>query len=267
MLIDVPDELPAGAFRIVSLVPSITALLYELGLDAETVGITRFCIHPPQWQHEKKLVGGTKDLNTDIIRQLQPDLIIANQEENEREPIEQLAQQFNVWVTRVQTLEDALQLIEQLGLITRRSGKSRWLIETIQQYFAALPAIHSTRKAAYLIWRKPYMAAGGDTYIHDLFTRAGLQNIFSEQLRYPVTHVNELREAGCEVLLLSSEPFPFSKKHQLELEAVLPDTRIILVPGEPFSWYGSHLLQAPAALLQLMQQTGTCEPVFPASHH
>ena len=267
MLITATDELPVGITRIVSLVPSITALLHALDLDAETIGITRFCIHPPQWQEQKTCIGGTKDVKVETIRQLQPDLIIANLEENEREPIEQLSQQFPVWVTHIKTLEDALHLIEQLGRITGRTLQSETLINKIVGEFENLPAIRSTRKAAYLIWRKPYMAAGGDTYIHDLFTRAGLINIFSEQLRYPVTDTAELQKFGCEVVLLSSEPFPFSQKHQLELEAALPGTQVILVPGEPFSWYGSHLLQAPAAIVQLMQNTGTCEPVFPPNSH
>ena len=231
--------------RIISLVPSQTELLYHLGLQSETVGITRFCVHPNTWFHTKARVGGTKTINYDKIHQLKPDLIIANKEENIKEQIEQLALHYPVWLTDVNTLEDALQMISDIGTLTGKNEKALSLNTQIKNAFYDLSIIKKPIKTAYMIWRKPYMTVGGDTFINNMLVKCGFQNIFAHRTRYPEISIEELSIANCQLLLLSSEPYPVKQKHVDELSKQLPSTKIILVDGELFSWYGSRLLKAP----------------------
>lgn len=247
-----PVELPASPRSIVSLVPSITELLYTLQLDEQVTGITKFCIHPNNWFREKTRVGGTKNIKADVIHELQPDLIIANKEENVKEQIEELAQHYPVWVTDVNNLADAMVMIEQIGAITSTQPGATRLISQINAAFSDLPQKNQPLKAGYLIWRNPYMTIGKDTFIHDMLARCGFKNIFDNTTRYPAIDTWQL--AQCDLLLLSSEPYPFQQKHIDELQAQLPNTRIILVDGEMFSWYGSRLLHAPAYFTNLLQQ-------------
>ncbi|MBS1743661.1 MAG: ABC transporter substrate-binding protein [Bacteroidetes bacterium] len=246
--------LPDPPLRIVSLVPSQTELLYYLGLETETIAITRFCVHPEHWFRSKTRIGGTKALHLEKIKELTPDLIIANNEENVKEQVEALAELFPVWVTDVKTLDDALQMIIDVGNLTHRVAGAVRLTESIKQSFSELDQMITGTKpvnAAYLIWRDPYMSIGNDTFIHDLMQRAGLQNIFSYTTRYPDITINQLKEKNCELILLSSEPYPFSEKHVKELQDALPEMPVMLVDGEMFSWYGSRLLDAAAYLKEL----------------
>lgn len=245
------DYLPK---RIVSLVPSQTELLYDLNLNAETTGITKFCVHPQSWFKTKERVGGTKTVNIEKIHQLKPDLIIANKEENVKEQIEALAEDYPVWVTDVNNLADALQMIADIGKITGRSEAANTLINNTAGAFTEIPKMNEPVKTAYLIWRKPYMAAGGGTFINDMLQICGFENIFDATARYPEVNIAELQTAGCQLLLLSSEPYPFKQKHIDELSGQLPGSKIILVDGEMFSWYGSRLLQSPAYFTQLIAQ-------------
>jgi len=232
--------------RIVSLVPSQTELLCDLGLDQTIIGITKFCVHPQHWFRQKKRVGGTKSIHIDIIKSLQPDLIIANKEENEKEQVEELAASYPLWISDIRNLEGALDMIAAIGMITGTETAAHSIVKKITDGFAVLPAVYKKTRAAYLIWQEPYMSIGADTFIHDMLSRAGFENIFSDRSRYPVVSVEEISERDCAVVLLSSEPFPFKEKHQVILQEKLPSTKIILVDGEMFSWYGSRLLHAPA---------------------
>lgn len=247
-------RLPAIPKRIISLVPSQTELLADLGLTSEVVGITKFCIHPNKWFRSKTRVGGTKQVNTDIIHSLHPDLVIANKEENVKEQVEELQKRYPVWISDVNNLEDAYAMIEQVGAMTGREQQARILLQQINTAFSQLPAPDSRPRTAYLIWQKPYMTVGGDTFIHSMLELAGFENIFMEKTRYPEITIDELKKANCELLLLSSEPFPFQQKHIDELQPLLPDTRIMLADGELFSWYGSRLLKAPAYFTALQKQ-------------
>jgi ABC-type Fe3+-hydroxamate transport system substrate-binding protein len=229
--------------RIVSLVPSQTELLADLGLEEEVVGVTKFCVHPAHWLKEKTVIGGTKQLHLDRIRQLQPDLIIANQEENDREQVLTLAREFPVWGSRVVDLPSAWEMITAIGAITGRESAAQQLVGSIRDEFVQLEQF-PLRSAAYLIWRKPYMASGGDTFIHAMLRRAGFTNVFGDQDRYPEVSPEALAAADPEVILLSSEPYPFGEKHLAELSAICPKAEIRLVDGEMFSWYGSRLLKA-----------------------
>lgn len=239
--------------RIISLVPSQTELLYDLGLGDKVVGITKFCIHPKEWFRIKTRIGGTKNIHFSIIEGLRPDLIIANKEENVKEQIEQLAQKFDVMVTDVNNLDEALNMISEIGLVTDTNEKAAKIVELISSAFNSIPIeSFSFKKAAYLIWKDPYMAAGNNTFIHDMLPYCGLKNVLAHTSRYPEITLEQLKQLKVEVVLLSSEPYPFKEKHIKEIQSVLPEVNILLVDGEMFSWYGSRLLQAPAYFRTVM---------------
>ncbi len=240
--------------RIISLVPSQTELLFTLALNAETIGITKFCVHPTSWFKIKEKVGGTKTINLAKIKSLNPDLIIANKEENVKEQIEELAKDYPVWLTDVNNLADALQMITDIGAITGKSANSNTLINSIGKVFKEMPALTKPVKTAYLIWRKPYMTVGCDTFINNMLLQCGFTNVFASEKRYPEISIIQLQAANCELLLLSSEPYPFKQKHNDELSSKLPNTKILLADGEFFSWYGSRLLQSPLYFKQLIAQ-------------
>lgn len=241
--------------RIVSLVPSQTELLAYLGLDDEVVGLTRFCVRPESWKEKKEIVGGTKNVNVERVRALQPDFVLANHEENTRPVVETLAEEVPVYVTSVATLSDALAMIRTVGRLVGRTGRAERLSDEIAKRFAALPAFEPVR-AAYLIWREPYMTVGHDTFIHAMMERTGFANVFGEETRYPIVTPEEIRAADPEVVLLPDEPFPFDEEYAEELRAKLPGPRLQLVDGQPFSWYGSRLLDAPAYLRDLRARIG-----------
>lgn len=236
--------------RIVSLVPSQTELLADLGLDEEVVGLTRFCIHPEGWKQRKAIVGGTKQVRVEKVRALAPDLVLANREENTRADVEALAAFAPVYVTDVATVAEALAMIRTVGLLVGREAEADALTTDIETGFASLSSSPSLR-AAYLIWRAPWMAVGGDTFVSDVMARAGFANVFAERTRYPEVTAADLRAARPDVLLLSSEPYPFREKHLVEVEALAADVPAVLVDGELFSWYGSRMRRAPAYLAAL----------------
>jgi ABC-type Fe3+-hydroxamate transport system substrate-binding protein len=237
-------ELGGTPSRIVSLVPSQTELLYALGLNEEVVGITKFCVHPDSWFRSKTRVGGTKNPDLERIRSLKPDLIIGNKEENEQESMEALMQEFPVWMSDIRTLEQALSMIRSVGELTGRKMKAEDLIAEIRKRFSNLEVPGKKSRAAYLIWKNPYIAAGSSTFINEMMNFCGFTNVFEEE-RYPEISVPKLKAADPEYILLSSEPYPFSAKHVSEFSQICPLAKIIPVDGELFSWYGSRLLLAP----------------------
>lgn len=231
--------------RIVSVVPSQTELLHDLGLEEETVGITKFCIHPEEWFRNKTRVGGTKQLNIDKIRELKPDLIIANKEENEKEQIEALAAEFPVWISDIRTLPEALQMIQVVGQITDREAKANEIVDNVVAGFTAMPRAAIPKRVAYFIWYRPWMSVGADTFINNMISMVGWQNVLADKTRYPEISLEELKTYKPELVLLSSEPYPFKEKHIAEIKEVLPNAEVKLVDGEIFSWYGSRMLKAP----------------------
>ncbi len=246
-------EFPVTVKRIVSVVPSQTELLAHLGLEEEVVGITKFCIHPETWFQYKKRVGGTKNLNLNIIRSLKPDLILANKEENTREQLEVLQNDFPVWISDIQKLEDALLMIQSVGVLTDKEQNAMLLVQEIKNRFANLPQYVNLKKAIYFIWHQPMMIAGGDTFINDMMKYAGFDNAAQELKRYPVLTHDEILAMQAQYILLSSEPFPYKEKHLKEYAGLFPDAKIIPVDGEYFSWYGSRLKEAPDYFLNLLQ--------------
>jgi len=239
--------------RIVSVVPSQTELLFDLGLEDGVVGITRFCVRPQSWFKIKTRVGGTKQLKLDVIRELQSDLILANKEENTEEQIAQLADEFPVWVSDVHHLDDALNMIASVGEMTNTTARALQIISDIRQGFGEPPVTERNQAVAYLIWRNPMMVAGGDTFIQHMLTRFGKKNVFANLSRYPTVTADQLRVANPEFIFLSSEPFPFSEKHLNEFRSICPDAQVVLVDGQMFSWYGSRLLYVPKYFSDLKQ--------------
>jgi ABC-type Fe3+-hydroxamate transport system substrate-binding protein len=237
-------SLPSAPKRIISVVPSQTELLYYLGLNKEVVGITKFCIHPHDKFKTTIKVGGTKQLNIDLIKQLKPDLIIANKEENERTQIEELMNVCPVWISDISNLDEAVDMIIRVGALINREKEAIKLKDEIIGRFNNLTFLPTNLKVAYLIWRKPYMVAGKGTFIDDMLQRCGLKNVF-ELNRYPEVTNEMLVKANPDLVFLSSEPYPFKQKHMDEFKALLPNAKVILVDGEMFSWYGSRLLEAP----------------------
>ncbi len=239
------------ATRIISTVPSQTELLYDLGLGDAVVGITKFCVHPQSWFKSKTRIGGTKTLDIEKIKSLQPDLIIANKEENIKEQIEALHEVCQVYVSDIKTPEDNLQLIKDLG---EKTGTRVSAIKLTSQLQSAIFSLSKAQQlsAVYLIWRDPYMTVGHDTYIHAMMQKCGLQNCFETKSRYPETTIQHLKELQPDCILLSSEPYPFKEKHIEELHQHLPASKFFLVDGEAFSWYGTRLIKTVSYLNQLI---------------
>ncbi len=253
--------LPAPPQRIISLVPSQTELLFDLGLAERIVGITKFCIHPKERVDAVAKIGGTKQFKMEQIAALQPDLIIGNKEENYQEGIEALRQQYPVWMSDIQDLPQALAMIEAIGALTDTLAQAQKIANHIQKSFGMLEAYTANQapakplRVAYLIWRKPYMAAGGATFIHHLLERCAYENVFAAQERYPAITEAMLQEAAPDEIFLSSEPYPFGQKHIAELQAYCPQARIRLVDGELFSWYGSRLQKSVPYFLDLLKES------------
>jgi len=229
--------------RIVSLVPSLTELLFDLGLGHRVVGRTRFCIHPKEKVEDVPIIGGTKNPRIDKILDLNPDLVIANREENRREDVEALEQECKVMVTEIDTIDEALFAIHDIGWSCGVQEQSKELISKIQQEMKNVPD-EPRMSAAYFIWREPWMSVGHDTYIHSVLEHWKLENVYSDLKRYPKTSLHTLSLKKPELILLSSEPYPFKEKHIAEVSRHCPGANVVLVNGEWFSWYGSRMLHA-----------------------
>jgi len=273
-----PVTLAAPAKRIVSLVPSQTELLFAIGAGDNVIGRTKFCTEPPDRVVDVAKVGGTKQFDFAAIAALKPDLIIGNKEENYLEGIEQLAQHYPVWLSDMVTLEESLAMIWALGALSGQADNAADMALTIKADFATLQRVSSkgaglksdtntgsqadlSRRTleplfqhidvAYLIWQNPFMVAGGDTFINEMLKHGGMNNVFANTDRYPEVTLEAIKESAAEVVLLSSEPFPFRQKHLEFFQSELPNKQIELVDAMPFSWYGSQLLRTPAYLREL----------------
>lgn len=231
--------------RIISLVPSQTELLSELNADDQVIGITKFCVHPESWQASKKIIGGTKNFNLERIRELNPDLIIGNKEENDQEGINALKKICPVWMSDITSYENAMAMIESIGYLTGHDANACAIINKINVAFQTLRK-RKLRTVLYLIWRKPWMAAAPGTFINTMVEAIGLRNCISDRERYPVLSVDDIQSYNPEVIFLSSEPYPFRDTHVAEIRSIVPNAKIILVDGEMFSWYGSRMALAPA---------------------
>lgn len=249
-------SLSAPAVRIVCLVPSLTELLSDLGLDHEVKGITKFCVHPESWRNEKTIVGGTKQFHPAKIAELKPDLIIANKEENSQELIQDIAESFPVYVSQIKTLGDCFEFIKHLALLTDKKESAVQMLAKFKKEFNGLPVALTNGTVAYCIWKEPWMFAGKDTFINHMLEQAGFSNVVDKE-RYPSYTLEEIQSLNPSFIFLSSEPFPFKEKHIKSLSKQFPETAIILVDGEMFSWYGSRMLQFPAYIKSLLSEIKT----------
>lgn len=248
---------PSHPQRIISLVPSQTELLHDLGLGDRVIGITKFCIHPEEWFRSKTRVGGTKKVDIEQVRALKPDLIIGNKEENAQEDIEALEREFPVWMSDVEDLEGALDMIDHIGRITGTVAGTKAIGDGIRSAFAELRPLAEPLSVAYFIWEKPWMVAGKRTFIRDMLDRCGFTPpALPEAGRYPELSDAQLAALDPDVVLLSSEPFPFKERHIPPVNMVLPGTPVHLVDGEAFSWYGSRLLRSPQYFQGLIARLG-----------
>jgi len=232
------DQAPS---RVVSLVPSITELAFDLGF--EVIGKTKFCVHPESLD-SATVVGGTKNVRVDIVKQLRPDLILANKEENTKPKVEELIEAgFSVFVSDVSTIDESLDLIQRLGELGGFTEHAEQLIDIISSGLKSIPSIHSHPRVLYLIWQEPYMAAGTDTYISHIISRLGIKNALNDWgkrgIRYPKIAPDQIKKLQPDFILLSSEPYPFKEKHLKMIERAF-DVPTLLVDGECFSWYGSR---------------------------
>ncbi len=239
--------------RIISLVPSQTELLFDLGLKDEVVGITKFCVHPKEWFDSKQRVGGTKKVNMGLVVSLQPDLIIANKEENTQEDIKALREIAPVWISDVVTYEDALDMIRQVGMLTAKEEEANRLVSEIDAAFNALdvPTGKPGKEVLYCIWNDPLMAVGKDTFIDEMLKKCGYSNCIY-QSRYPIV---EPPSIDPDYVFLSSEPFHFNQSHEEQIRKLFPKASVIRVDGEAFSWYGSRMLKSPIYFERLINQT------------
>jgi len=248
-------SLPAYPQKIISLVPSISFLLYSLGLNDKVTGITRFCKYPENWKKQKSIIGGTKNVKYKRIVALQPDLILANKEENTKEIVEKLSQTAPVYVSDVHNLSDNRQFITDIGTLTQTETESAEINRKIDFLNDKLQElVTKTYKTVYFIWREPWMSVGRDTFINHMMQHAGFENLLQQEKRYPAVELSRLEKLQPEVILLSSEPYPFKEKHRKELQERFPETKILLVKGEPFTWFGSYPLFGLPYLYQLYQK-------------
>ena len=225
---------------IVSLVPSLTETIASFGAEKKLVGVTRFCKYPAGIREKTTVVGGPKDFDVEKIISLHPDVVVAVKEENDKTGILKLADKLPVVLFDIVHIRDTFEMMQTLGTLFGKEAKAGQMIDEIKDELATIPDISSKRKTLYLIWKNPWMAAGGETFINEMLNIAGFENIVSG--RYP--EVGEKEFAQAEVVLLSSEPYPFNEKHQREIQQQFPEKQIILVDGEMFSWYGSRMLEA-----------------------
>lgn len=240
--------------RIVSLVPSLTATLFALGLQDYLVGRTGFCIHPAPEVKAIAKIGGTKDVNIEKIRALAPTHLVVNIDENEKPTVERLAEFIpNIIVTHPNQARDNLALFRLLGGIFQRQEQAEQLCQQWQQGMNALQSLAPENlKVLYCIWKDPWMTVSRDTYISKMLGLRGWQSWQAEdhQLRYP-SFLMEVASQQVDVILLSTEPYRFQPQHVSEL-AALTGKPVVLVDGEMLSWYGSHAIAGLDYLRQLV---------------
>ena len=243
--------------RIVSLVPSQTELLFDLGLEANIIGITKFCVHPNRFLKEKEKVGGTKNPNFEKIRALNPDIIICNKEENTKEIIEKCGEICTTWTTNIISIEDNFKMISDFGKIFNKEAEAQSLnakIQTALLSFRSFIQNKKTKRVAYFIWKNPFMVVGSNNYINEMLKLNKFENVFEknnfESNRYPEISLTQLQKQDLDLIFLSSEPYPFKEKDFLDFTN-LPTSKIKIIDGEMFSWHGSRILLAFGYFRQL----------------
>ena len=222
--------------RVVSLVPSITETLFALGAGDDVVGITDFCIFPPDLNLPR--LGGTKNPHVDEIRTLSPDLVHMNLEENLRRHGDAIETFAPVFVTEPKSVDDVERLLEQLGAIHDRRERASQLVTQLRDARASLPK--RSFSFACPIWKNPWMWCGGDTYVSRLVESAGGRNVLADRLRYPQIDVDELLALRPDTVFLPDEPYLFTAS---DAEAMRAPRVIGPFPGHLFTWHGSRTIE------------------------
>lgn len=258
MLVDAIGQAHAPAapgFRIVSLVPSLTELLIELGLRAQVVGRTGFCVHPRNRVRDIPKVGGTKDVQLDRVRTLAPTHVIVNVDENERPTVEALREFVpHIVVTHPQAPQDNFALYRLIGGLFGRAPEAERLCASLQRELDACRALDWPReRVLYLIWKDPWMTVAADTYIARTLALVGWDVPHGPggergAARYPTLGNLDAEIARVDRVLLSTEPFMFRDRHVAELRARFPQRPVELIDGEMTSWYGSRAIRGLAWL-------------------
>jgi ABC-type Fe3+-hydroxamate transport system substrate-binding protein len=246
-----PIEVAQPPRRVISLVPSITEALFAFGLGDAVVGVTQFCVEPRSGVATKEKVGGTKTLNLAKVRDLEPELIIANAEENRQEDVRQLiAGGMKVFVTFPRTVAEAIEMMRQIAAMTGSTDVAAPIIQESEEALAEARAANEKRRRLRVfapIWRSPWMTVGPGTYTHDVVSLCGGLNIFAHRHeRYPRTELSEIARRDPQVILLPDEPYRFAPKHLPELTqydyiSAVRDQRIYLLEGKHLCWYGPRM--------------------------
>jgi ABC-type Fe3+-hydroxamate transport system substrate-binding protein len=243
-------EVKTSPQRIVSLVPSITETLFTFGLNEEIAGVTTFCVEPGNLVAGKLKVGGTKTLDVEQIIALEPDLVLANAEENREQDIRQLVRRgLTVFVTFPRTVAAAISMMKQIADMTGAMDNARPVIEAAE---AALNDVRNASAGRRIrvfcpIWRRPWMTIGRDTYMSDFITVCGGVNIFADRHdRYPRMELEEVARRAPQIILLPDEPYPFAPKHIQEFSRypyvpAVRDNRVHLIDGKDLCWYGPRM--------------------------
>ncbi|MEP6870630.1 MAG: helical backbone metal receptor [Anaerolineaceae bacterium] len=243
-----------AALRIVSLVPSITELVFWLGRGDWLVGRTRFCTEPTELVRKVAIVGGTKNPRIDRIVSIGPDLVLANKEENRREDVEALrASDLKVLLTDPNSIPEAVAMIREIGLLVDAEARAEGLAAEIEAVLRD-PDSPSAPRVFVAVWWDPLMGLGRESYGHDLLERAGGINILAGKSRYPRLSLQELADLRPELILLPDEPFPFTAKHVPSFAAVAP-TR--LIDGRLLWWYGPRIPEALRTLRGIFNESTT----------
>ena len=252
MFIDKDDNINPN--KIISLVPSLTELLFDLGLENKIKGITQFCISPAEKVKTVEKIGGTKNINLTKIEQIKPDLIIASKEENVKEQIEKLSKKYNIYLTDINTFDNALSEIKNIGKITKTEKKAKEITNKIIDNFTKISSSLNNKTFAFFIWNKPLMVVGQNTFINDIMAKIGGKNIYNfKPDRYPETTITEIENLKPDIIFLSTEPYKFTEKHK-KLFVNLNRTKIFIVECEYFAWYGSRLIKTPEYINKLLKK-------------
>ena len=254
--------LPAPPRRIVSLIPSITEILFALGLGDAVVGCTIYCTQPPDGVSTKTRIGGEKNPKLDLIRELQPDLVVANVEENVRAHVDTLRDwNIPVYVTYPRTVLEGIRLIRQMGQLTGAEERGHDMASALEAQLVEVRARRAGRAPARVfcpIWRHPYMTINRDTYIHDMLATCGGDNVFGGLFqRYPPVDLADVARERPDVILLPDEPYRFRRAHLADFSSnpeipALRDGRVHLIDGKLLSWYGPRIAEALAKLPPLL---------------